>query len=284
VNRTQVFTVTLDRPVPEGGISLNLALSSPDLGSISPTTLLTLPPGATSGQVTFTAGAADATGQLSVSWNGVTFRSNISVTRASIPNHVIISEVAVAGPASANDEFVELYNPTDQDIDITNWKLQYKPGSGGSFNSSVTISPPTGQTTVKIRAHGYFLLAQTGYTRGAGEPAADKTYSFSLSGATGGGHIRIGPNSLTTAVTDANTVDRFTYGGADTPEGQNAPNPPAQPASYERKAGPDSTAASMSSGGADELKGNGQDTDNAFNDFVIRPLRQPQNSTSAVEP
>jgi cysteine-rich repeat protein len=284
VNRTQVFTVTLDRPVPEGGISLNVALSPATLGSISPTPLLSLPQGATSGQVTFTAGATDATGELSVSWNGVTRRSNITVSRASIPNHVVISEVAVAGPGGANDEFVELYNPTDQDIDITNWKMQYKPGSGGTYNSSVTITPPTGSTTVKIRAHGYFLLTQSGYVRGAGEPAADKTYTFSLSGATGGGHVRIGPNALTAAVTDANTVDKFTYGGADSPEGQNAPNPPAQPASYERKAGPDSTAASMGSGGADELKGNGQDTDNVFNDFVIRPLRQPQNSTSPVEP
>ena len=285
VNRTQVFTVTLDRPVPEGGISLNVALSSADLGSISPTSSLTLPQGATSGEVTFTAEATDATGELSVSWNGTTLQSNITVSRASIPNHVVISEVAVAGPGGSDDEFIELYNPTDQDIDITSWKVQYKAGSGGSYTNSVTITPPTGSTTVKIRAHGYFLLAKSNsYIPGPGEPLADKTYSFSLSGATGGGHVRIGPNALTAAVSDPATVDKFTYGGADSPEGQNAPNPPAQPASYERKAGPDSTAASMGSGGADELKGNGQDTDNAFNDFVIRATRQPQSSASIAEP
>jgi cysteine-rich repeat protein len=284
VNRTQVFTVTVDRPAPEGGISINVALDSANIGSISPTASLTLPQGATSGQVTLTAGSTEASGQLSASWNGTTLRSNISVTRASIPNHVVISEVAVAGPAGANDEYVELYNPTDQDIDITNWKLQYKPGSGSTYSNSVTIAPPTTGGTVKIRARGYFLLSQTGYVRGAGEPAADKTYSFSLSGQTGGGHVRIGPNSLTAAVDDVATVDKFGYGGADSPEGSAAPNPPAAGRSYERKAGPDSTAASMGSGGADELKGNGQDTNNNFEDFVIRTVRQPQSSTSTPEP
>jgi hypothetical protein len=104
---------------------------------------------------------------------------------------------------------------------------------------------------------------------------------------TGGGHVRIGPSSMTTAVNDPNTVDKLGYGVGDSPEGTPAPappNPPNSPPSYERKAGPDSTAASMSGGGADELKGNGQDTDNNAEDFVVRATRDPQNSASTVEP
>jgi cysteine-rich repeat protein len=285
VNTTRVFTVTMDRPAPEGGISVVVGLDSTTVGSISPTGTLTLAQGAATGQVAFTAGNTEGTAQLSVSWNGVTLRSNISVSRASIPTHVVISEVAVSGPAGASDEFVELYNPTDQDIDITGWKLQYKSAANTtSYSNSATLSPVAPATSVKIKAHSYFLLAHSSYVRGAGEPAADATYSQSLSG-TGGGHVRIGPNLVANNLEDPNTVDKLGYGTANQAEG-NAPipgSPAASPTSYERKAGPDSTAASMGSGGADETKGNGQDTNNNAADFVIRPVRQPQSSASLVE-
>ncbi|HYI00759.1 amidohydrolase family protein [Hyalangium sp.] len=285
VGRTRVFTATVDRAVPEGGISVAVSLDSASLGSLSPTGTLTIPQGALSGQVTFTAGSEERTGQLSASWNGVTLRSDISVTLASIASHLVISEVAVQGPGGANDEFVELYNPTNQDIDITNWKLQYKSVSGATYSGNFNIAT-TPSTTITIKAHGYFLLAQGGYSPGAGEPAADMTYGFSMSAAVnGGGHIRIGPDLTASELNDPDTVDKLGYGTGDSAEGSApiAGNPPASPASYERKAGPGSTAASMGSGGADETKGNGQDTDNNAADFIIRTTRQPQSSTSLVE-
>ena len=40
-------------------------------------------------------------------------------------NHVVISEFASRGPSSAFDEFCEWYNPTNAQIDISGWKLQY---------------------------------------------------------------------------------------------------------------------------------------------------------------
>jgi hypothetical protein len=189
--------------------------------------------------------------------------------------------VAVQGPAGASDEFVELYNPTDQEVDITGWKMQYKSATGDNYTGNFTISAAAGSTTVKIAPHGYFLLGHNNYAPGAGEPAPDRRFGFSL--AATGGHIRIGPASLGNLPEDSNKVDKLAYGTGNSPEGTAAPDPEAAPSSFERKAGPDSTATSMGSGGADELKGNGQDTDNNANDFVIRPVRQPQSSTSPVE-
>ncbi len=275
VNATKVFTVTLDRAAPEGGISVLVALEPADLGTLSAATIA-IPQGATSGQVTFTAKATPATGQLAASWNGKTLRSDITLTIDTIAEHVVISEVAVAGPSGASDEFVELYNPTSQDVDLSGWKLQYKSATGTTYSTPVTIS--AGKI---IPAHGFFLIA---FSTATGIPTPDVSYTSGFMAGTAG-HIRIGPGTLTNVKDDVNTVDKLGYGStADSPEGTVAPNPPASGGSYERKAGRDSTAASMSGGGADELKGNGQDADNNGADFVLRTARQPQNSASTAEP
>jgi hypothetical protein len=84
-------------------------------------------------------------------------------------------------------------------------------------------------------------------------------------------------------VDDSNAVDKLGYGGGNSPEGTAAPNPPPSGSSYERKAFPESTPGSLAGGGDDELSGNGQDTNNNAQDFVIRAVRQPQNSSSTVE-
>jgi hypothetical protein len=39
----------------------------------------------------------------------------------------------------------------------------------------------------------------------------------------------------------------------------------------------------MAAGGADEAAGNGQDSNDNAADFVLRTVRQPQNSKSAAE-
>ncbi|MBN1207074.1 MAG: amidohydrolase family protein [Myxococcaceae bacterium] len=279
-NRQKVFTVTVDRPAPEGGISVPVSLQPGELGTLSAGTV-SIPEGMTSGSVTFTASASEATGQLLATWNGKTVQSDISIVPFATANHVVISEVAV-GKDVATDEFVELYNPTNQDIDITHWKLQYRPGISGDFSNSFTIAPVAPDTTVTIKAHGYFLIAHVNYVGG---PTPDRTYNsqLSLSGAANGGNVRIGPSTLTSAVDDPNTVDKLGYAGADAPEGTAVAGIPPPGSSYERKAGPDSTAASMAVGGVDELYGNAKDSDNNAADFVIRVTRQPQNSASATE-
>ncbi len=72
--------------------------------------------------------------QLFVSWGG----------------QVVISEVAWAGTSAAypNDEWFELYNATDQPIDVKNWKVSVSgvAMSWGKINNSI------------IKAHSYLLL------------------------------------------------------------------------------------------------------------------------------
>ena len=64
--------------------------------------------------------------------------------------HLVISEIQISGE-SVYDEFVELYNPTDLEIDISDWDLKRKTESGREHNVLNNIEGV-------IPAYGYFLI------------------------------------------------------------------------------------------------------------------------------
>ncbi|HKP72894.1 MAG TPA: DNA/RNA non-specific endonuclease [Pyrinomonadaceae bacterium] len=74
---------------------------------------------------------------------------------------VIISEFRFRGTGGATDEFVELYNQTDQSIGVTGWSLV---SSGGTVLRTFTSG--------NLPARGHFLVAGTGYSL---TPAGDTT-------------------------------------------------------------------------------------------------------------
>ncbi|PTL78609.1 lamin tail domain-containing protein [Vitiosangium sp. GDMCC 1.1324] len=191
-------------------------------------------------------------------------------------NHVVISEFSGGLTGAATNEFIELYNPTDTAVDISNWVVQYRSATGSTYTQSSTL--PAGSV---IQPKKYFLIGGAGYSGG---PAKDASYTFDSSASTtGGGHVRIGKPGLTASPTDALAVDTLGYGTATQPEGTAAPSHPASGGSLERKAVSTSTSASMGVGGADAARGNGYDSDNNSQDFVTRATRDPQNSASAAE-
>src|SRR5581483_836915 len=183
----------------------------------------------------------------------------------------------------AGDEFIELYNPTSQAGDISFWKLQYKSAAGAAYLAADIFDFPM---DTLIQPHGYLLVAGTGYTG----PATDFNAGHALNLAGTDGHVRLGNQSVTTAKVDPNTVDTLGYGAlADSPEGladagHTGVITTNGTQSFERKANASSTAATMAVGGADELKGNGQDTDRNGADFIVRAVRQPQGSDAGTEP
>jgi hypothetical protein len=185
---------------------------------------------------------------------------------------IVISEFAHRGPSAALDEFVELYNTGDNAVDISGYKLQYKQASGGAFSDRATL--PANSI---IPGRGFFLIASTGYV---GSPAADYVSGDWTSGMADNGHARI-LNAFSVE------VDKVGWGSADSPEGAAAPShgASANNNSVERKANGSSTAALLATGGAHELLGNGQDTNNNANDFVLQSNgRRPQNSANSPEP
>ena len=174
---------------------------------------------------------------------------------ATIADHVVISEFLVdsSGLESAY-EFIELYNPTNQDIDISNWDIAYESTTFSSWTPVATI--PASST---ISAHGYFLIGGSSV-----EPNPDLV-DGSLGFASSGGHI---------AVRNAgnDVIDMVGYGTADSPEG-NATSAPPTDNSSERK----------SSLTHNENEGNGWDTNNNSADFTTRTTPQPQNSSNSTE-
>ncbi|NOT04934.1 MAG: lamin tail domain-containing protein [Anaerolineales bacterium] len=97
-------------------------------------------------------------------------------TATSIPQlNVIINEVAWSGTfASPNDEWIELYNPTSSDIDLTQWKLTTDSGSVEIFWAPLS-------TNVIIRAGGYYLIERGSDNYAVSDIAYDKDFSGSLS-------------------------------------------------------------------------------------------------------
>jgi len=169
---------------------------------------------------------------------------------------IVISQLATRGPAGASDEFVELYNPNSQAVDLTGWRLQSRSANGSAWiNRSGSDGLPSG---TEIKAHDYFLLAAKDYSR---ELIPDYHHEGNWGMADEGGHWRIVDNLGV-------ELDRIGYNQAIDPEGQAIQADLAQGYSLQRKALITSTAADLIEGGGHFTLGNGFDTDNNANDFI----------------
>jgi len=237
---SRTFTVTLDKPAETGGFTVVFSLTPPELGTVNATA--TIASGARTVDVTFTAGEVDVTGRLVASNTlGAGSSAWADIEVAALPPHVVISEVSGRGPATGpspdlqQDEFVELYNPSGESVDLSGWKLQYKSATGTSYGASNTYTIPEGKV---IPAYGYFLIANSNF-RGSVTP--DATHSINMSGSAGA--VRIGKPEVGTSLDDPNAVDTLAYGtnavGGETKFG---PAHPAAGGSLERKAFATSTA------------------------------------------
>jgi hypothetical protein len=192
---------------------------------------------------------------------------------AQTATHVVISEVQVAGTGGANDEFIEVYNPTSSAVDLSTWSIQYK-SAIGAF-SAVSKKNLTGT----VPGFGFLLIANSSYT---GTVAADVSHNSFQLASSGGNVFLVNDQTQVTDASDPNIVDRVAYGTGDSPEGT-AVTPPSSGGSIERKAKGNATAVSLASGGSDIDFGNSFDTDDNSADFVLQTVSNPQNSSSAVE-
>lgn len=159
-------------------------------------------------------------------------------------NHLVISEIQ-AGGTSGYDEFIELYNPTSSEIDLTGWYITRK----SSTATTETNFFGSGMSGV-IPSHHYFLIANSS---GVYAASADLIYGISF-----------GSDTTITLYSDnkVTQVDRVGFGSATLFETSSAPNPPT--------------------GGSLERISN-IDTDNNLADFQILTTSDPQNSSFVEE-
>jgi hypothetical protein len=172
----------------------------------------------------------------------------ITTTIPTIADHLVISEFLVDSSGSEPAyEFVELYNPTNSSVNITGWNIAYKPSTGISWSKVADIKG-------SIQAYSFFLIGGDSVI-----PTPD-VIETSLNFAKKGGHIAL--RNATNYI-----IDKVGYGNAIDPEGNACPSPGTDK-SMERKPGYLNSTA-----------GNGWDSDNNLEDFILRNETEPQNST-----
>ncbi|MEV4903006.1 ExeM/NucH family extracellular endonuclease, partial [Citricoccus sp. NPDC055426] len=159
---------------------------------------------------------------------------------------VVISEAYTNG-GSANapftHKFVELYNPTDEDINLDGWSIQYR-SAGGTGEPSGVI-----ELSGSIPAGGYYLVqASSNADNGEALPTADATGGVSFSGTNGtivladqAEKVSLPVGSVTAADEVAGVVDLLGYGTSNTFETAAASGPTANndPKSMTRTEGAD---------------------------------------------
>lgn len=207
-------------------IRLDASLSGDDVGIVvyrwdtnndglynhtSAESVLDLPPGHfPPGQHTVNLQVADAAGN--------TDQDSLTITVLDIPR-IIVSEVQFHGETN-RDEFIELYNPHPQDIELTGWSLRKKT-SGGQESPLVSAASFQGN----IPAHGYFLIvtAQTredGTSAYRGESEPDLFYS-------GRTYYFAPHNTVLLYAPDGSLMDKVGFGEAQDYQGEPFPeNPP----------------------------------------------------------
>lgn len=134
------------------------------------------------------------------------------------PNDVFITELQTASSKSSGEEFVELYNNTDNDIDLADtanagkdtWKLQYFSGT-----KLPTLLPADNWTSPSrtialtgiVPAHDYYVLAANAYTPANIEP--DQAYSATL--ADDGGAVQLVDATAAGSVTTINIHSQLAW-------------------------------------------------------------------------
>lgn len=176
-----------------------------------------------------------------------------------IANHVVISQIQISGN-SANDEFIELYNPTDNSISLVGYKLKRKTASGQEYNLVSDFDSAT------IAAKSYYLIAHpTGYI---GSTTADIFYSSA--------GYSIASDNTVILYNGTSTIDKIGFGAAVDYEDNVFPANPGNNQSVIRKASATSTITSS-------LDNSSYDTDINSNDFLLNASSTPRNSNYVKE-
>ncbi|MDK8898795.1 ExeM/NucH family extracellular endonuclease [Corynebacterium sp. MSK004] len=95
-------------------------------------------------------------------------------------SNAVISEVYGGGGnkgAAFTNDFIELYNPTSADLDLTGWSVEYLSASGNSGGKH--------ELSGSLPAGGYFLIQEGGGDTGEPLPSPDAEGNLNLSGSKG---------------------------------------------------------------------------------------------------
>ena len=173
-------------------------------------------------------------------------------------DHPVISEIQIGGE-TVYDEFIELYNPNNSEIDLENWDIKKKTKSGSESNVLNNIEGI-------IPAYSYFLIAPRA---NCGESKTEKCYQGNIlaDDEYTTNMFLAGDNTVLLYDHNGNLIDKIGWGEASDFESEAVINNPENKQSLERI----------------NIDGVIQDTDNNKKDFVLQVNSNPQNSSSSKD-
>ncbi|MEK7149419.1 MAG: lamin tail domain-containing protein [Patescibacteria group bacterium] len=193
-------------------------------------------------------------------------------------NYILISEIQVKGE-SADDEFIELYNPTENIVFLNDYSIQYL---SGVATSTENIKKKNFESSAQIPVKGFYLIVNSNATSSLKNKADMIHSSFDLSGSSSGATIfLVSTTTPILSINDSTIIDSLSYGSPQLTVGVASSTVPDSNRSLERKSFLNSTCVSAQND--NEFLGNGCDTD-SDSDFEIRAISNPQNFLSSPEP
>ncbi len=207
--------------------------------------------------------------------------------------HLMISEIYTGILTDPADDFVEIYNPTELSVDLGDYSLQARAVESSDVSAWLTLAKmPKG---LKIGAHGYLLVGNTGTAPGGqlyDVAAVTMNLAADSKAPRTDWQLRIFDTAHLLAhdfVCWSAALKTCNQGTDAAPSPVNTLTPwwlaPGTTAnSLERKASVTSTQNTLYMHGQEWLAGNGYDTDDNTQDFVIRLAPEPQNAKKGYEP
>jgi len=175
-------------------------------------------------------------------------KSRAAVTGFSWANHIVISGFSTSSEKSTKDEYIELYNPTSNIVEISEWRLQTK-GTDENKKWLTKVVIPVGNN---IQPYNFYLIANEGSYEGK-TPDLSKKFQYGLLGEEG---------SMRLLDYDGREIDKVGYGTNST----------------------DSEGSPAENDGVSIMRQNfGVDTGNNKVDFMSTKERMPHNSYSLPE-
>jgi DNA/RNA endonuclease G (NUC1) len=182
-------------------------------------------------------GTATFSASLSDNFNAPVNRQvNITVNPPPTPaTHVVVSQIYGGGGnsnATYRNDYVELYNPTSNSVDLGGWTVQYASSTGTSWQ----VQPLGGI----MQPGDYYLISlASGGANGVPLPDANVAGSINISATTGKIALVNGGDALSDCpIGDPTLVDLVGYGTADCKEGAtDAPAPSSTTAIFRNNGG-----------------------------------------------
>ena len=171
---------------------------------------------------------------------------NFAATAKANQKSILITEVQTGTEVSASQEFVEIYNDSSTQVDISGWSMYYKSATGNTWTKKATI-------LTRILNPGEFFVFNSGLL---GDISFSSTFSES------GGNIQI-RNNLGVA------VDQFAWGSGNSALGKSASESSAGQSMYRI---------------FDFENKKMQNTDNNFEDFEITQSPTPSELPEVILP